>query len=148
MAALKQKFIISWPGQEPIEVRTTALDQVNSGEYTKDVPGPVAVSYGMIYAALVRTGVEVPNFHDWLLNLDDIDRVGTVVEGIEGPIQPDLSLGVPSKLPASQDLIGELGLNAMTTDPSLPQRQSSKTSTRVESDELPDLRHPKNVLQK
>lgn len=94
MASLRRKFHVSWDNRDPVEITTSARDVVNSTAYSGD--NPVAATFGLLYAALVRQGHDVPSYDEWLDLVDEVQDVGTIVTDIEGPTIPEASDGVLS----------------------------------------------------
>lgn len=113
---------MSWGDQAPIEITTSARDVVNSSQYAGT--DPVAATFGLLYAALVRHEHDVPPYEEWLDLVDEVQDIGTVVTDIGDPTNEAASVGVPSPSPASPAQISDPGSTGPTTDLLLRQKTS------------------------
>lgn len=70
---LRQMFRVSWNGGEPVSVITNARDIAAIDEATEE---PHAImTYRVVYSALCRYKLDVPDFDAWVDQLDEFERV-------------------------------------------------------------------------
>lgn len=114
MATLRAKFRVAWDDQEPVEIKTSARDLVNTDEQYQD--NPALATFAMIHAALVRLEMNPPPLEEFIDVVDEVEQIGTVVDGVDGPTPLAASDGAPSPLPARP---------AATSAPSLPEMMTA-----------------------
>jgi hypothetical protein len=125
MASLRERYMVSWDGREPVEVATTVKDLITAADTLPagKQQNVIMLETTLIYCALRRQGVEVPSYDDWVLVLDNYQKLPTQVV-VEGPTQPAPLPAELSQSPASQEQTGEPGLTE-TTEPSSLQNSFS-----------------------
>ena len=119
MASLRERYRVSWDGQEPVEIETTVKDLITAADSlpTGQNQNIIRLETTLIHCALLRQGHQVPGYEEWVLVLDNYDKLPTQVI-IEGPTQEAAFTAEQLPLRASQEQTGEPGQTAMMTEPS------------------------------
>lgn len=107
MASLRRKFLVSWNDGDAVEIKTSARDVIAASDYAGN--DPVAATFGLLYAALVRQGYQVPPYDEWIDLVDEVEDVGTVVTDMGNPTNGAASVGAPLPSPVSPEPTGDPG---------------------------------------
>ena len=119
MASLRERYRVSWDGQEPVEIETTVKDLITAADCLSAGQGQnvILLETTLLHCALVRQHHDIPSYEEWILVLDHYDKLPTQVI-VEGPTQEAAFTAEQLPLLASQAQTGEPGQTAMMTEPS------------------------------